>query len=44
MGTKKFKGKITFKCFEFGRIDHYASKCPYAFKCHYAKSNDNDDK
>jgi len=37
-GIGKLKGKITFKCFECGRIGYYASKFPYA------KSNDNDDK
>ena len=29
-GTKKFKGKLPFKCFNFSKIGHFASKCPYA--------------
>lgn len=36
-GTRKYKGKIPFKCFECGRIGHYASKCPYE------KVNNSDD-
>ena len=29
-GTSKHKGKLPFKCFECGKICHFASKCPYA--------------
>ena len=29
-GTDKFKGKLPFKCFNCGKIGHFASKCPYA--------------
>ena len=27
--TRKYKGKIPLKCFNCGRIEHFASKCPY---------------
>lgn len=26
-GTRKYKGKLLFKCFNCGIIGHYASKC-----------------
>jgi hypothetical protein len=29
-GTGKFKGKLPFKCFNCGKIGHFASKYPYA--------------
>ena len=29
LGTGRFKGKLPFKCFNFGRVGHYAAKCPY---------------
>jgi hypothetical protein len=29
-GTGKYKGKLPFKCFNCGKIGHFASKCPYA--------------
>ena len=35
-GTVRYKGKLPFKCFECGRIVHFASKCPY-------KGNPNND-
>ena len=28
-GIRKYKGKIPFKCFNYGRVGHYASKCPH---------------
>ena len=31
-GTMEYKGKLPFKCFNFGRIGHYAKKCPFEEK------------
>ena len=28
-GTKKYKGMFPFKCFNYGRVGHYASKFPF---------------
>ena len=27
--TYEYKGKIPFKCFNYGRVGHYASKCTH---------------
>ena len=29
-GTDMFKGKLPFKCFNCGKVGHFASKFPYA--------------
>jgi hypothetical protein len=31
-GSGKYKGKLPFKCFNFGKIGHFASKCPHKRK------------
>jgi hypothetical protein len=28
-GSGKYKGNLPFKCFNYGRIGHFANKCPY---------------
>ena len=28
-GSGKYKGKLPFKCFNYGRVGHYAAKCPH---------------
>jgi hypothetical protein len=28
-GFGKYEGKLPFKCFNYGRIGHFANKCPY---------------
>jgi hypothetical protein len=37
-GTKKYKGKIPFKGFNCGEVEHFAAKCPHN------KNRDNEDK
>lgn len=29
-GSSKYKGKLSFKCFSCGMVEHFATKCPYA--------------
>ena len=52
-GTGRFKGKLPFKCFECGKVGHYAAKCPYREKhgkgkqfekrkSYYAKEDDDE--
>jgi hypothetical protein len=31
-GSRKYKGKLSFKCFNYGRIGHFANKCPHKGK------------
>eukprot|EP00253_Pinus_taeda_P011203 PITA_11203 len=31
-GTRRFRGKLPFKCFAYGRVGHYAAKCPHKDK------------
>jgi hypothetical protein len=31
-GSCKYKGKLPFKCFNFGKIGHFANKCPHKRK------------
>jgi hypothetical protein len=31
-GSGKYKGKIPFKCFNYGKIVHFANKCPHKRK------------
>jgi hypothetical protein len=28
-GSRKYKGKLPFKCFNCGKVVHFSSKCPY---------------
>lgn len=32
MGSRKYKGKLPLKCFNYGKNGHFAAKCPYADK------------
>jgi hypothetical protein len=31
-GSGKYKGKLPFKCFNYGKIGHFANKCPHKGK------------
>ena len=31
-GSRRFRGKLPFKCFACGRVGHYVSKCPHKDK------------
>jgi hypothetical protein len=33
-GSGKYKGKMPFKCFNYGKIGHFSSKCPQKRKAH----------
>jgi hypothetical protein len=33
-GSGKYQGKLAFKCFNYGKIGHFASKCPHQKKDH----------
>jgi hypothetical protein len=37
-GSRKYQGKFPFKCFNYGKIGHFASKCP-----HQKKDQNSDD-
>jgi len=36
-GNSKYKGKVPFKCFNCGKIGHFANKCSYT------KNKENDE-
>jgi hypothetical protein len=29
-GSGKYKGKLSFKCFNYGKVGNFVAKCPYA--------------
>ena len=31
-GSGRFRDKLPFKCFSYGRVNHYATKCPHKDK------------
>ncbi len=38
-GSRRFRGKLPFKCFACGRVDHYAAKCPHKDKLEKGKEH-----
>jgi hypothetical protein len=38
-GSGKYKGKLPFKCFKFGNVGHFATKCPYPKDDHEDEEN-----
>ena len=38
-GSGRFKGKLPFKCFAYGRVSHYAAKCPHKYKLDKGKES-----
>ena len=39
-GTGKYKDKIPFKCFNCGKVGHYASKCPNKITENHSKGKE----
>ena len=39
-GTKKYTGKLPFKCLNCARIEHYAKKCPFQSNKSFYKKKD----
>eukprot|EP00253_Pinus_taeda_P023275 PITA_23275 len=38
-GSRRFRGKLPFKCFAYGRVGHYAAKCPHKDKIDKGKEH-----
>lgn len=41
-GQHKYKAKLHFKCFSYGRIGHYANKFPYKEKSLISKEDNSE--
>jgi hypothetical protein len=39
-GSGKYKGKLPFKCFNYGKIGHFENKCPHKGKDHTCDDED----